>query len=304
MTTASINFKPVKSNSKIHNERLVSLDYNYPELSVNNESWKAAEIQDRAKEIAQLCKKLSGRKMQKNATPIREAVVNLNPHHTMEDLQRLAKDLEKEKGISCFQIHIHRDEGVTKDNLNYHAHMLFDWQDKHKGKMKRLSKIDMSQIQTIVADSLNMERGQLKENTNRERLEAVQYKRQQEELRLQKLQKQVELLEQKKNRAAQANTAAREEYESLQKSNDAFKGLSGEEIDQLARKGIQMDKKSVRSHANALSGAIELQRQFAKGIYQDTIDVSNALNKLEKSQQYREYQQLKEQIRILEKRIR
>ena len=50
----------------------------------------------------------------------------------MADLQLLAKQLEKEFGIKCIQIHIHRDEGFNKtnpdpSNLNLHAHFVADW---------------------------------------------------------------------------------------------------------------------------------------------------------------------------------
>ncbi len=107
--------------------------------------------------------------------------------------------LKKSKGIKCIQIHIHRDEGKSKDDLNYHAHMIFDWQDEKTGKMLRLNKLDMSEIQSLVAKSLNMKRGILKTNSNRERLEPIEYKRQQEELKLKELQKQ-RFLEEKKNR--------------------------------------------------------------------------------------------------------
>lgn len=263
MAKASINFKAAKSNSKAHNEREYDLDYAYSDLSSNNEMWKADEIETRKKEIQKLCKDLSGRKMQKNATPIREAVVNLNSTHTMDDLKELANKLQEQKGIECFQIFIHRDEGKSREDLNYHAHMLFDWQDKETGKMKRLNKIDMSQIQDLVSETLHMERGELRVNSNRQRLEPIEYKRQQEELKLQELQKQVKLLEQKKNRAAQANREAREEYQRHQEQDQAHRKRFKQRSEELARKGIPMDWKSVKGQANAISAAVKLQQEWA-----------------------------------------
>lgn len=189
MSKASINFKAAKSNSTSHNEREKNLDYVYSDLSKNNEIWKDDEIKNRQQEIAGICKKLSGRKMQKNSTPIREAVVNLNANHAIPDLKNLAKKLEKEKGIKCFQIFIHRDEGKDRENLNYHAHLVFDWQNKKTGKMIRLNKLDMSEIQTLVAAELNMERGELKVNSNRERLEPIELKRQEREKEVAQLEK-------------------------------------------------------------------------------------------------------------------
>lgn len=139
--------------------------------------------------------------MQAKSTPIREAVVNLSPHHTMKDLKKLSKLLEEDYGIKAFQIHIYRDEGKSRDDLNHHAHILFDWQDKETGKTFKLYKNHMSEIQTLTAAALRMQRGELKENSNRERLEAVEYKRQQEQKRLEALQEKIVDLEQKKNKA-------------------------------------------------------------------------------------------------------
>ena len=204
MSISSINFKAAQNNSESHNFRTSVLDYVIPELTQNNSSWSMATIDEKRKEISSLCKKLSGRKLQKNSEPIREACVNLGPHTKMEDLKRLAVELKKNFGMECFQIHIHKDEGhndkITgewKENL--HAHMVFDWQDKEKGTMLRFQKLDMSKIQTLVAEVLKLERGELKTNSNRERLEAVEYKTQQETLKLQELQKHNADLEQKKN---------------------------------------------------------------------------------------------------------
>lgn len=171
--------------------------------------------------------------MQKNAEPIREAVVNLQPHHTVEDLQKLAEVLSNRFKIDCFQIHIHKDEGLQQADgsrkLNHHAHMLFDWQDKDTGKTLKHSRIEFSQIQTVVAEVLEMERGEFKSNTNRERLEVVEYKVQQEELRRknleyqnQKLGSQNTELEQKKNELIDGNRWLRERIEAAKSRTPSF----------------------------------------------------------------------------------
>lgn len=308
MAKASINFKAVKANSKVHNERLSELDYVYSDLSQNNEVWKSDEIHSRQQHIEQLCKELSGRKMQKNATPIREAVVNLNANHSMADLKELAKQLKEQKGVECFQIFIHRDEGKSRQDLNYHAHMVFDWQDKMTGKMKRLNKLDMSQIQTIVAESLHMERGELKENSNRQRLEPVEFKRVQEEVRLKELQAQV-ALEQKKNAAAwRAYEEARDSHKETQEQNEAHRSRFNALVKQYVEQGIQMDQKSFKVEANAVSRAIEwlegkLAEQDAKGerSADDLVEIVNQINRLEKSPEYREHEKLEQQIKLFER---
>lgn len=265
MAKASIHFRPVKANSQAHNERLVNLDYNFPDLVKNNQSWKIADIAEKEKQIEAYCKKVSGRKLQKNAEPIREAVVNLNPHHTLEDLQQLAQVLQEEKGIECFQIHIHRDEGKSQEEINHHAHMLFSWQDKKTGKTLKLNKTDLSQIQTIVAKTLAMERGQLRVNSNRERLEPIEFKRQQEELRLQKLQSQIAELEQKKNTAASAYRSAAERHRAAEQENrrigEAKTSDFEARIKQLAIEGIPNPEKWSEIEENELNSAIKLQRQ-------------------------------------------
>ena len=188
MSKSSIHFRPVLASSTAHNERQTKLDYVYENLTRNNETWKVSEIETRTQEIQAHCKATSGRKLQKNAVPVREAVVNLNSYHSMEDLHKLADELRNEFKIDCFQIHIHRDEGKSQDELNHHAHMLFDWQNKSTGKMLRLNREDLSKIQDRVASTLEMERGELRVNSNRDRLEAVEYKKVQEQKQLERIQ--------------------------------------------------------------------------------------------------------------------
>ena len=313
MAKASINIKAVSATSELHNKREVKLDYNYPELEVNNESWQADTIAEREKEIKAYCKEVSGRKLQKNATPIREGVVNLNSNHTMEDLKQLAKDLKEKHKIDCFQIHIHRDEGKSKNEINYHAHMVFDWQDKETGKTLKLGKAAISQLQDTVSESLKMERGVLKVNSNRQRLEPVEYKRQQEEIKVKELQQQVEQLEQKKNTATERNREAREAYADAQGEGERLKNQyreGKEEIRLRATKLLQngwKDPETVRdfseeeisrtlSHLNEQIPKLEANikhyesegRRFGEGI----LAIKN-------SNQSRELETLKYRIRIL-----
>ena len=95
----------------------------------------------------------------------------------MADLQLLAKQLEKEFGIKCIQIHIHRDEGFNKtnpdpSNLNLHAHFVADWTHDN-GTSLRLGRQDTSKMLTIGAECLKMERGS---SSNVKHLNAIQYK--------------------------------------------------------------------------------------------------------------------------------
>lgn len=209
MAKSSIHFRPVKQGSEAHNLRQEKLDYNVPELQKDNRSFVLETIDERLTKIKRHCKAVSGRKLQKNAQPIKEAVVNLNPETSIEDLKDLSSALKDQFGIDCFQIHIHRDEGHTNADgdfvVNHHAHMLFDWQNKDRGTTLKLNRLHMSQIQDIVAEKLNMERGELKVNSNRERLSAIEFKTHKAEEELQNMQeykenqlKDIEFINQKK----------------------------------------------------------------------------------------------------------
>ena len=221
MAKSSIHFRPVQGNSETHNFRRTQLDYVFTELVVNNKSWSISTIAEKQKEIENYCKTKSGKKLYKNSTPIREAVVNLYSNHSMDDLKTMADDLRDGFGINVFQIHIHRDEGKSRDELNYHAHILADWQDKDTGKMRRLGKIDMSKMQTVVANSLNMERGVLKSTAKR--LEALEYKVSQEQKKLDSSQKQLDELQKKNRRRTEQEQEVEREYIQLNKEIKSFK---------------------------------------------------------------------------------
>ena len=177
-----IHFDPVKPGCEIHNWRMKELDYVIKELTPNNEHWVDSRyagktLSDIRKEIAERYQATVGQKMQAKAAPIREAAVVIKPDTTMADLQLLAKQLEKEFGIKCIQIHIHRDEGFNKTNpdpskLNLHAHFVADW-THDDGTSLRLGRPDTSRMQTVAAECLKMERGS---SSNVKHLNAIQYK--------------------------------------------------------------------------------------------------------------------------------
>ena len=174
----SINFKAAKSDSEIHNFRKKSFDYIRKDLTHKNEYWMEQKIADQIQKIESYCKEKSGRKLQKNAMPIREAVVVIKENTTMQDLQNLSKRLEEELKIRIFQIAIHKDEGhYDKDTKewkpNYHAHLVADWQDLQTGKTLKHQSFHYSKMQDLAAECLEMERGI---SGSLARLEAVEFK--------------------------------------------------------------------------------------------------------------------------------
>lgn len=192
----SINFKVVKSDSETHNFRKKTFDYIRKDLTPKNEYWMEQKIADRIQKIEAYCKEKSGRKLQKNAMPIREAVVVIKEDTTMLELQNLAKRLEEELDIRVFQIAIHKDEGHTdKDTKewkpNYHAHLVADWQDLKTGKTLKHKSFHYSKMQDLTAECLNMERGI---SGSRGRLEAIEFKIQQKEEDLKVLEERYDLM--------------------------------------------------------------------------------------------------------------
>ena len=174
----SINFKVAKSDSEIHNFRKKSFDYIRKDLTPKNEYWMEQKIADRLLKIEAYCKEKSGRKLQKNAMPIREAVVVIKENTTMQDLHNLSKRLEEELKIRIFQIAIHKDEGhYDKDTKewkpNYHAHLVADWQDLETGKTLKHQSFHYSKMQDLAAECLEMERGV---SGSLARLEAIEFK--------------------------------------------------------------------------------------------------------------------------------
>lgn len=174
----SINFKVAKSDSEIHNFRKKSFDYVRKDLTHKNEYWMEQKIADRVQKIEAYCKEKSGRKLQKNAMPVREAVVVIKENTTMQDLHNLSKKLEEELKIRIFQIAIHKDEGhYDKDTKewkpNYHAHLVADWQDLQTGKTLKHQSFHYSKMQDLAAECLEMERGV---SGSLARLEAVEFK--------------------------------------------------------------------------------------------------------------------------------
>ena len=158
-----------------HNRREKELTYVRSDLTRMNESWEIATISDRLASIKATYKKTTGQNMQRKATPIREGVVVISPSTTMADLRKLAENIEKKWGIKTIQIHIHRDEGHKDQGTwkpNLHAHMIFDWTQSN-GKSIKLNCKDMSELQTICADTLHMERGV---SSDQKHLSAIQYK--------------------------------------------------------------------------------------------------------------------------------
>ena len=245
MAKTSINIKPcLVTSSGAHNRRLAEYLANIrkekiyirTDLMAKNETWVSPELGDtsleeRSRQIAAMVKKKTGRAMQtkdrkrvnkktgkvtvvRGSTPIKEGVVVIKEDTAMEQLRHFCEVCKERWGITPLQIFIHRDEGhyetpgdKTTWKPNYHAHIVWDWMNHDTGKSCKLLPQDMSQMQTILAEALGMERGTSKELTGREHLERTDYiiakqKQEAEKTRIAKEQAEAEL----KNSAAEVGT--------------------------------------------------------------------------------------------------
>lgn len=218
MSKTSIHIEPCKiGSSEQHNQRLKHLDYVRPDLSLQNERWVGvADLPAHLDNLKTLVKDKTGRSMQAKATPIREGVIVIKQDTTIAQLRGLADAIEQRWGIKTLQIYTHKDEGHTDSDgswkPNLHAHIVFDWVNHDTGKSIKLSKQDMAEMQTMVADCLEMVRGESSDITH---LGAIQYKTQAEEQRLRTL-KEKTMKEEQAREQAQAKAKEVEQKASKQ----------------------------------------------------------------------------------------
>lgn len=218
MSKTSIHIEPCKiGSSEQHNQRLKHLDYVRPDLSHKNERWVGvADLPAHLDNLKTLVKDKTGRSMQAKATPIREGVIVIKQDTTIAQLRGLADAIEQRWGIKTLQIYTHKDEGHTDSEgswkPNLHAHIVFDWVNHDTGKSIKLSKQDMAEMQTMVADCLEMVRG---ESSDIKHLGAIQYKTQAEEQRLRTL-KEKTMKEEQAREQAQAKAKEVEQKASKQ----------------------------------------------------------------------------------------
>ncbi|KIZ33074.1 hypothetical protein OO18_29355, partial [Raoultella ornithinolytica] len=167
----------VKSSSETHNLRLRDFDYVRKDLTSENFNWgfenKLSEIR---KDQEKLYLEKVGQRMQKRANPLREGVFLVDEHTTDKTILDTVTGVEKEFGIKAVQLSVHRDEGhyhpESKEwKPNYHAHVVFDWQDKNTGKSFKLKPQQLSELQTYFAKSLGMERGKASTRKHKNSLE-------------------------------------------------------------------------------------------------------------------------------------
>lgn len=125
MGISSFNMQTSSANSSAHMKRDSYVSY-LIDYSNNGFEYKYYLDSKEYLEFAKLqTKLLTGRKMQSLAVDsfVQEAVINIEEHHTIKDIENLFKNLNKKfnGGFKLFDVAIHKDEGVfiqSKHNVN------------------------------------------------------------------------------------------------------------------------------------------------------------------------------------------
>ena len=205
----SINIKPCNiGSSEPHNRRtaeyLTRINkekfYIRTDLMPKNEAWVAPDFRntsltERYNQIAVMVKEKTGRAMQtkdrervnkktgkvtivRGSTPLKEGVVVIKEDTTMEQLKHFCEVCKERWGITPLQVFIHRDEGhysnpedIATWKPNPHAHIVWDWMNHETGKSCKLDEKAMCEMQTVLAECLEMQRGISKKLTGKEHLE-------------------------------------------------------------------------------------------------------------------------------------
>ena len=254
---ASEHIKPCNiAQCERHNRRdadyIASLNparlYIRTELTRDNETYVAPDmvgitLQQHYDNLKALVKEKTGRAMQekdveytdkkgvkrvrKGSSPIREGVVNIKPDTTMDDLLQYTERVHERWGIRAIQIHMHKDEGHYESpedkstwQPNLHAHIIWDWIDHATGKSYKLNAEDMSEIQDMVAETLDMQRGLKKSETGLDHLERNDFIIQKQENKKKQLQKEAQKAITEKEEAEAKVETAKAEVADLWKAHD------------------------------------------------------------------------------------
>ena len=290
MAQTSDHIKPCNiGSSEAHNRRTREYlkhigkekFYIRTDLTPQNSSWVSPLMEGKDltayyNEIARMVKEKTGRAMQtrertvtnkktgktkvvSGSSPLRESVVVCKADTTIDQLRKYCDRCHERWGITALQIFIHLDEGhygipgnSSTWKPNCHAHIVWDWMNHETGKSCKLGKADMSLMQDMVAECLEMERGTRKEETGKAHLERTDF-----------------IIAKQKREVEEADNRKK----SLDHENQVREKIGAELDNEIARK----QNKANRENGNTiLSG---LARLTGKGQFAETEKENAALKK-------------------------
>lgn len=310
----SINIKPCNTgSSEEHNKRkaeyLAHINkerfYIRTDLMASNEAWVAPELgnsslTDRYNQIAQMVKEKTGRAMQtkerekvnkktgkvtivRGSTPLKEGVVVINESTSMEQLRHFCEVCKERWGITPLQVFIHRDEGHYSNpqdpatwKPNLHAHIVWDWMNHETGKSCKLNVKAMSEMQTLLAECLEMERGISKELTGKKHLKRTDF------------------------------IIAKQKQEAEQAKAEKEAALSAKEEAEAERNSIEVENKAKAERNAALDNEIADKQKKRDGIRKSTVDgildsIGNLVGIGKTATLEKEYKQLAQEYERLKK---
>ena len=311
----SINIKPCNvGSSGPHNKRtaeylaniLKEKLYIRTDLMAKNEAWVSPELGDtslaeRNRQIAAMVKEKTGRAMQtkdrkrvnkktgketivRGSTPIKEGVVVIKEDTTMEQLRHFCEVCKQRWGITPLQVFIHRDEGhyaIPRDTAtwkpNLHAHIVWDWMNHDTGKSCKLNEKDMSEMQTVLAECLEMERGTSKEKTGKEHLERTDFIIAKQKQEAEQAQVEKDAAQAERDAAVREADKAKTEQEKLQAGNEERQRRSAELDSEIAYKEERV-READRGNTDSIKSGIA--NLLGKGKYA-AIEKENAKLKAE-----------------------
>ena len=269
-----------------------------------NESWHREyqanghpkTLKNYLNDTKKVVKKKTTKAMQKKAEDrvIGEAVVVVDEHTTMEDLQELGKRMEERFGWTCVQIHLHKDEGYLgerRDDMkhregkyNLHAHMFFITTDLKTGKSWKRKKEDGSEMQNITAEALNMTRGIRKSDRKdvlEETFDVVEFKfgeikRKTNELNAKKESLEHQVGELESNKKATENSLSRVRGD-LNNANSELMRVSNE----LA--GMENTRNELNQMKDELKDVLEKKREATDALIDAKFDLDDVEDDKEKA---------------------
>ena len=261
---SSINFKKSTSWQIYHNSDIRPSYAIGGKLECNRNAAEALNL--RQEMIDSAFERYTARTGQKPQAKNYEwsAVVNLKPDTTMADLDKLAQHFQKKYGLQCYQIAIHRDEGHINEQgekvINHHAHLEFVTLDKETGvnnfKRSLITKQVLRDMQTEVAEILQMERGVDKRLSGAKRIEPRAYAAMKEKEKLER----AELSAQNKTLQAENANLARDLRVERDKNADLTTQLAATKADIMERWRIERQN-LIDSHAAEKSDYDKLKKE-------------------------------------------
>lgn len=338
----SVHIKPCNiGQSEAHNERRKEyLDrinenkiYIRQDLTGEDQSWRSElqgdmSLQQYYDAIGKMVKKKTGRAMQTKerervnkktgkvikiggCSPLREGVIVCKENTTMEQLHHFADLCHERFGITALQIHLHKDEGHYTDpndkkswKANYHAHIVWDWMNHENGRSYKLNADDISAIQDLAAEALEMERGESKAETGAQHLERNDYIVAKQKAELEATKSQTEQLakekESKDQQIADLDQQIKEKKEKANKENGNAILQGGAAIaNAIANKMGKGKYAKLEKENEALKRKVPEHLKQLQASYEDyvakKVEEATAPYKLENEQLKQKVKELKEQ---------